>query len=161
MINYGIGVDAQNQVSFSPADRAASNIVAASNMPDTINKTFHVTRDVYSNMRDITDIITELTGTKFEIYKLKDFVPVIIERCTKEDLLFPLLDFLVRSVENISAMEFKLYDSSNFQAARNASANGWQDPTLKETVRGILLFLQKNEIINVEFLPQEETVSYS
>jgi hypothetical protein len=58
-------------------------------------------------------------------------------------------------------MEFKLYDSSNFQAARNASANGWQDPTLKETVRGILLFLQKNEIINVEFLPQEETVSYS
>jgi hypothetical protein len=135
--------------------------VAASNMPDTINKTFHVTRDVYSNMRDITDIITELTGTKFEIYKLKDFVPVIIERCTKEDLLFPLLDFLVRSVENISAMEFKLYDSSNFQAARNASANGWQDPTLKETVRGILLFLQKNEIFYVEFLPQEQTVSYS
>jgi thioester reductase-like protein len=156
MFNHSIGVDAQNQVSFSPADRAAHNIVAASNLPDTINKTFHVVRDVYSNMKDITDIITELTGKKFVIYKLKDFVPVIIERCSKDDLLFPLLDFLVRSVDNISAMEFKLYDSSNFQAARNASPVGWSDPTLKETVRGILLFLQKNKIIDFEFLPEQQ-----
>ena len=161
MFNYGIGVDAQNQVSFSPADRAAHNIVAASNMTATINETFHVVRDVYSNMRDITDIITELTGREFVIYPLKQFVPVILERCTKDDLLFPLLDFLVRSVENISAMEFKLYDSSNFQAARNASPVGWPDPTLKETVKGILLFLKKNGIIDFEFLPAEQQLSYS
>lgn len=154
MINHGIGVDAQNQVSFSPADRAAHNIVAVSNMPETINKTFHVTRDVYSNMRHITDIITELTGKEFVIYPLREFVPVIIERCTKDDLLFPLLDFLVRSVENISSMEFKLYNSDNFKAARDASPVGWPDPTLKETVRGILIFLQKNKIIDIEFLPE-------
>lgn len=160
MINNGIGVDAQNQVSFSPADMAANNIVAISNMPETINKTFHVTRDRYSNMGDITDIIHRLTGTHFEISKLKEFVPVIIERCKKDDLLFPLLDFLVRSVDNISAMEFKLYDSSNYQNARNASPYGRQDPSLEETVKGIILFLQKNGIIKVELLKEEQTVSY-
>ncbi len=154
MIQNGIGVDAQNQVSFSPADVAAWNIVAASNMPDTINKTFHVVRDQYSNMTDITNIITKLTGVQFEIFRLKEFVPVIIERCRKDDLLFPLLDFLVRSVDNISAMEFKLYDSGNFQAARQASPYGRPDPSLEETVRGILLFLRRNNIISVDLLPE-------
>ncbi len=154
MIQNGIGVDAQNQVSFSPADVAAWNIVAISNMPDTVNKTFHVVRDQYSNMTDITNIITKLTGVQFEIFRLKEFVPVIIDRCRKDDLLFPLLDFLVRSVDNISAMEFKLYDSTNFQTARNASPFGRPDPSLEETVRGILLFLKRNDIIQVDLLPE-------
>jgi thioester reductase-like protein len=148
MINYGIGVDAQNQVSFIPADIAANNIVAISGTPDTVGKTYHVTRDHYSNMGDITDIITKLTGKQFKIFKLKEFVPEIIERCKKDDLLFPLLDFLVRSVENISAMEFKLYDSTNLKTARNASEWGKQDPSLEDTVRGILIFLSKNGIIS-------------
>jgi thioester reductase-like protein len=152
MINYGIGVDAQNQVSFIPADVAANNIVAISNMPETMGKTFHVTRDHYSNMGDITDLITKLTGKEFKIFKLKEFVPEIINRCTKDDLLFPLLDFLVRSVENISAMEFKLYDSTNLKTARNASQWGQQDPSLEETVKGILLFLKKNDIIKESIL---------
>ena len=149
MINNGIGVDTHNQVSFTPADVAANNIVAISQVPDSINKTFHVVRDKYSNMMDITDIITQQTGREFQIFKLKEFVPEVINRCSKDDLLFPLLDFLVRSVENISSMEFKLYDSSTFQAARNASKHGQPDPSLEETVRGIVSFLRKNEIINV------------
>jgi thioester reductase-like protein len=156
MINYGISVDAQNQVSFIPADIAANNIVAISNLADTMGKTFHVTRDHYNNMGDITNLITELTGREFKTYRLREFVPVIIEKCTKDDLLFPLLDFLVRSVENISAMEFKLYDSTNLKTARAATPWGRPDPSLRETVRGILLFLMKNEIIsNIEF---KETV---
>ena len=158
MINNGIGVDAQNQVSFSPADRLANNIVAISNMPHTINKTYHCTRDHYNNMKDITDIITDLTGVEFEIFSLKNFVPVILDRCRKDDLLFPLLDFLVRSVENISAMEFKLYDSTNFKKARNESPYGKGDPSLEETVRGILLFLKKNNIIQVEVREKAHSV---
>ncbi len=149
MINNGIGVDTHNQVSFTPADVAANNIVAISNQPDSMNKTFHVVRDKYSNMMDITDIITQQTGREFKIFKLKEFVPEVIDRCHKDDLLFPLLDFLVRSVDNISSMEFKLYDSSNFQASRNASPHGVPDPSLEETVKGILAFLRKNKIINV------------
>jgi len=150
MINKGVGVDTHNQVSFSPADVAAHNIIAISNMPESVNRTFHVTRDNYNNMPDITDIITRLTGKQFDHFKLTDFVPVIIERCSKDDLLFPLLDFLVRSVDNISSMEFKLYDSTNFKTWRDASPHGKPDPSLEETVRGILLFLKKNDIVDIE-----------
>ncbi|MEO6456239.1 MAG: fatty acyl-AMP ligase [Ginsengibacter sp.] len=156
MVNNGITVDAHNQVSFTPADVAANNIVAISNLPDTVNKSFHVTRDHYASMLDITNIIKQLTGQQFKVHKLPQFVPSVIERCTKEDLLFPLLDFLVRSVDNISSMEFKRYDSSNYQQARNRSAFGKQDPSLEDTVTGIMLFMQKKEIIpvNKKFLTE-------
>jgi thioester reductase-like protein len=151
MINHGITVDAHNQVSFTPADISANNIVAVSGVPESVNKTFHVTRDHYASMLEITDIITMLTGRKFAVYKLKKFVPKVISLCNKEDLLFPLLDFLVRSVDNISSMEFKRYDSSTYQGFRNKSRFGIQDPTLVETVRGMLIFMKKKGIIEIEF----------
>jgi thioester reductase-like protein len=149
MVNHGIGVDALNQVSFVPADIAANNIVAISTTPGTANKTYHVTRDDYANMLDITGLITKATGRKFEIFSLPDFVPELIRRCRKEDLLFPLLDFLVGSVDNISAMEFKRYDSSSYQTARDASVWGKPDPSLDDTVNGILKFMHRKGIISV------------
>src|SRR6516164_3663292 len=149
MVNHGIGVDALNQVSFVPADITANNIVAISTTPGTENETYHVTRDEYANMLDITALITKATGRQFEIFSLPDFVPELIRRCGKDDLLFPLLDFLVGSVDNISAMEFKRYDSSCYQAARDASAWGKPDPSLEDTVNGILRFMQRKGIISV------------
>jgi thioester reductase-like protein len=149
MVNHGIGVDALNQVSFVPADITANNIVAIATSPGTENKTYHVTRDDYANMMDITGLITKATGRQFEIFSLPNFVPELIRRCRKEDLLFPLLDFLVGSVNNISAMEFKRYDSSTYQAARNASVWGKQDPSLEDTVNGILKFMHRKGIISV------------
>ncbi len=149
MVNHGIGVDALNQVSFVPADITANNIVAISATAGTENKTYHVVRDDYANMLDITGLITKATGRQFEVFSLPDFVPELIRRCRKEDLLFPLLDFLVNSVDNISAMEFKRYDSSCYQAARNASAWGKPDPSLEETVNGILRFMHRKGIISV------------
>ncbi len=149
MVNHGIGVDALNQVSFVPADITANNIVAISSTPGTENKNYHVVRDDYANMLDITGLITKSTGRQFEVFSLPDFVPELIRRCRKEDLLFPLLDFLVNSVDNISAMEFKRYDSSGYQAARDASTWGKPDPTLEETVNGILKFMHRKGIISV------------
>ena len=149
MVNHGIGVDTLNQVSFVPADIAANNIVAISTTPGTANKTYHVTRDDYSNMTDITGLITKATGRRFERFSLPAFVPELIRRCRKEDLLFPLLDFLVGSVDNISAMEFKRYDSSSYQMARDASVWGKADPSLEDTVNGILKFMYRKGIISV------------
>jgi len=149
MVNHGIGVDTFNQVSFVPADIVANNIVAISTTPGTANKTYHVTRDDYSNMMDITGLITQATGRQFERFSLPDFVPELIRRCRKEDLLFPLLDFLVGSVDNISSMEFKRYDSSSYQMARNASVWGKPDPSLEDTVNGILKFMYRKGIISV------------
>jgi hypothetical protein len=149
MVNHGIGVDALNQVSFVPADVMANNIVSISATPGTANKTYHVVRDDYANMLDITGLITKATGRQFEIFSIKDFVPELIRRCRKEDLLFPLLDFLVGSVDNITAMEFKRYESSAYQEARDASARGIGDPSLEDTVNGILKFMYRKGIISV------------
>jgi thioester reductase-like protein len=149
MVNHGIGVDTLNQVSFVPADIVANNIVAISTTPGTANKNYHVTRDDYSNMMDITGLITKATGRQFETFSLPHFVPELIRRCRKDDLLFPLLDFLVGSVDNISAMEFKRYDSSTYQKARDASVWGKADPSLEDTVNGILKFMYRKGIISV------------
>ena len=149
MVNHGIGVDALNQVSFVPADITANNIGAISATPGTENKTYHVVRDDYANMLDITSLITKATGRQFDVFSLPDFVPELIRRCRKEDLLFPLLDFLVNSVDNISSMEFKRYDSSSYQKARDASVWGKPDPSLEDTVNGILKFMQRKGIISV------------
>jgi len=149
MVNHGIGVDALNQVSFVPADLAANNIVAISTTPGTENKTYHVVRDDYANMMDITGMITKLTGRQFEVFSVDDFVPELIRRCRKEDLLFPLLDFLVGSVDNITAMEFKRYENSCYQTARDASVWGKGDPSLEDTVSGILKFMHRKGIISV------------
>jgi len=149
MVNHGIGVDALNQVSFVPADIVANNIVAISASPQTANQTYHMVRDDYANMLDITNIITKLTGRQFEVFGVDDFVPELIRRCRKEDLLFPLLDFLVGSVDNITAMEFKRYDNSTYQIARDASAWGVPDPSLEDTVSGILKFMHRKGIISV------------
>jgi hypothetical protein len=109
-------------------------------------------------MLDITGLITKATGRQFEIFSIGDFVPELIRRCRKEDLLFPLLDFLVGSVDNISAMEFKRYDSSSYQQARDASVAGIPDPSLEDTVNGILKFMHRKGIISVA--PREhDTVS--
>lgn len=149
MVNHGIGVDALNQVSFVPADIVANNIVAISTTAGTANKTYHVVRDDYANMMDITNLITSSTGREFDIFTVDDFVPELVRRCRKEDLLFPLLDFLVGSVDNITAMEFKRYDNSTYREARDASKWGRPDPTLEDTVNGILKFMHRKGIISV------------
>ena len=64
-------------------------------------------------------------------------------------LFCAMLDFLVGSVDNISAMEFKRYDSSSYQMARDASVWGKADPSLEDTVNGILKFMYRKGIISV------------
>ena len=149
MIKYGVGVDALNQVSFMPADVTADNIVAISNLKETAGGTFHVTRDDYANMIDVTNIITQMTGVQFEPFDLPGFVPEVIRRCTREDLLFPLLDFLVGSIDNISAMEFKRYDSSEYQRARGLTPWGRPDPSLTDTTLGMLRFMQRTGLVEL------------
>ena len=46
-------------------------------------------------------------------------------------------------------MEFKRYESSTYQAARDASAWGRPDPSLEDTVNGILKFMNRKGIISV------------
>lgn len=147
MLKHGIGTTAENQVSFSTADIAADNIVAISNAPESIGCTYHVTRDTYANMGHIMSILGDLTQREFTNLALSEFVPQVIERCGKDDLLFPLLDFLVRSVKNITAMEFKRYDNSNYQRVRDRVPGARQDPPLEDVVLGMLRFMRRYGIV--------------
>jgi thioester reductase-like protein len=147
MIDHGIGVAAQNQVSFTPVDLVANNIVAIAGMADTAGGTFHVVRDDYATMGDITDRIAAQTGRRFRPFPLKAFVPEVIRRATRDDLLFPLLDFLINSIDNIASMEFKRYDSTAYQAARDRSRWGRPDPSLDDTVAGILAFMTRQRLM--------------
>ena len=148
MVNNGIGTSAKNQVSFAPADLAANNIVAISNNEASAGNVFHVTRDTYETMANVTDILGNLTGQTFSIFPLRDFVPEVVQRCRKEDLLAPLLNFLVRSADKIGSMEFKLYDNRNYRTFRDASSWGRKDPPLEDVVGGIYRFMTSRGIIN-------------
>ena len=147
MVKHRICVDTQNQVSLMPVDLTANNIVAISQQRQTINKTFHITRDQLETMPQITAIIGQQASIQFEAFPLKDFVPEVIQRCTRDDLLYPLLDFLVESVENISAMEYKLYDNSGYRGARDRSPFGLQDAPLESVVAGIVSFLRRKSLL--------------
>jgi thioester reductase-like protein len=147
MLDHGITTTAQNQVSLMPADATADNIVAIAGLPDTVGETFHVTRDVFSSLMDITDIFGDLTGTDFASYSVDDFVPLMIERCQKGDLHFPLVNFFVHSVDNITAMEFKRYDNAGYKAARQRSAYGVDDPPLEDVVLGIVRFMARHGLV--------------
>ena len=147
MMDHGISVSALNQVSFTPVDLVARNIIAISGQPATAGGTFHVVRDDYATMADITDRIAAQTARRFRPYELKAFVPEVIRRATRDDLLFPLLDFLINSIDNIASMEFKRYDSSAYQSARNSSPHAVPDPSLEDTVTGILKFMQRQGLL--------------
>jgi thioester reductase-like protein len=149
MVKYGLSTTAENQVSMSPADLVADNIVAISSPAETLGRTFHVTRDEYSSMKDLTDLLAERTGATFSLHELDAFVPEIVSRCRKEDLLFPLLNFLVRSVDNIAAMEFKLYDSAQYRWARSRATRGREDPPLDQVVDGLVAFMDRHGLIDV------------
>jgi len=149
MINHRKGVIAKNQLSFTPADIAANNIVAISILPDTVGKIFHVTADHYYNIMDVTEEISKLIGKKFEYYKIPEFVNYLEEHCTKKDLVFPLLNFFTKSAENISAMEFKRYKNSNYKDARSRSPFGKTDASLKDIVGSIVHFLRMEQAIQI------------
>ena len=63
-----LGTTAHNQVSFTPADLAAGNIVAISGVADTVGETYHVTRDEYATLLEAggftsTTIVPTPAGT--------------------------------------------------------------------------------------------------
>jgi thioester reductase-like protein len=147
MIRHGIGVTAGNQVSLTPVDVAAANIVAIASAPETVGGTFHVTRDDHTSLRMVTDLISVRTGRRFELFDLPEFVPEVVRRCRRDDLLFPLLDFLVGSVDNIGSMEFKRYDNSVYRAARDSNPLALPDPSLEATVSGILAFMEHHQLL--------------
>jgi thioester reductase-like protein len=155
MINHGIAVDTNNQVSILPADVAADNIAAIFNDRDATRRTFHVTVDDYYKMTDLTQLITRKYGYPFTYYDIPDFIAEINRRCTKEDPLYPLLDFFNRSASKIAAMQLKRYRNDEYRSARKRSGMGCGAPALKDTVAYMMSYMLNKGLIRPSAVPKE------
>lgn len=148
MVKHQLNTTAQNQVSFCPADLVARNVVAIGEQPESVGRTFHVTRDEYATMSDVTAILADLGGLRFSDYELDRFVTEVTERCVPGDILFPLLDFFLRSMDKIAAMEFKRYDNASYREFRARSPEGLADPPLRDVVSGLWRFMKRKHLID-------------
>ena len=147
MIKHGIAVDARNQISFLPADIVADNIACIFGQRQVDRRTLHVTADDYYSMVDITRLMTVEYGYRFVYYDIPAFIAEMNRRCTRDEPLYPLLDFFNRSYQKIAAMQFKRYNSDAYRGARAQSPNGRPDPSLKETVSYIMAYLRHEGLI--------------
>ncbi|MEZ6188711.1 MAG: thioester reductase domain-containing protein [Planctomycetota bacterium] len=148
MVKHQLTTTAQNQVSFCPADLVARNVVAIAEQPESVGGCFHVTRDDYASMGDVTAILGELGELEFRAFSLERFVPEVTSRCVPGDVLFPLLDFFLRSMDKIAAMEFKRYDNAAYRRFRDRSPEGLADPPLEDVVGGLWRFMKRRGLID-------------
>jgi thioester reductase-like protein len=150
MLKYGVAVSARNQISLLPADIAADNIVAIFKQADAPQTTFHVTVDDYYNMIDVAQVLSRDHGYEFVYREIPEFIAEMNRRSTKDDPIYPLLDFFNRSHEKLSAMQHKRYDNSGYREARSRSVASRPDPPLKDTIAQLVRFMQREGLIRSE-----------
>lgn len=147
MITHGVAVDASNQISFLPVDVAAHNIATLFNQRDLLGTAFHVTVDEYYNMADVAREITRAHGYPFTYYPIPEFVAEMNRRSTRDDPIYPLLDFFNRSHPKIAAMSHKRYNNDAYRRARDRSGAGLKDPPLSATVAYLMAFVLREGLI--------------
>jgi thioester reductase-like protein len=149
MVNHGIGVDALNQVSFVPADVVANNIVAISTTPGTETRPTRGARRLRehdghhepdhqadgSAVRDLQHHGLR-AGADSSLPQGRSAVPA------------------ARLPGRGRWTTFRRWSSSattarEYQKARDAATWGVPEPTLEETVSGILKFMHRKGIISV------------
>jgi thioester reductase-like protein len=148
MIRYGIAVKARNQISFLPAHIVADNVAAIFGLPGTDGNTFHITTDEYYNIMDVTRAMTHLYGYEFTYHDIPDFLKKMNAYCTRNDLLYPLLDFFNRSYGKIEAMQDKRYSNTRYRQAREEACNAASDPSLDTTVTFIVEYMLREGIVD-------------
>lgn len=146
MINHGIAVQTANQLSILPADVAAENIAAIIAQDDPPARTFHVTTDYY-NIVDLASVLTAEHGYHFTHYDIPGFIAEMNRRCTKDDPLYPLLDFFNGSAARIAAMQLKRYSNTAYRQACMLGPGGRADPALSATVASIVSYLRRQGFV--------------
>ncbi len=149
MIRHGIAVTARNQISFLPADTVADNIAAIFNEPRIADRTLHVTADDYYNLADVTRVITRNYGYGFTYFDIPGFLKQMNLRCTQEDLVYPLMDFFIRSQDKLAAMQHKRYNNDAYRKARGM-CGGRREPPLDDTVSYIVDYMLRTGIITAD-----------
>jgi thioester reductase-like protein len=151
MIEHGIAADALNQLSLLPADLIADHIVALMDLPaeagSVCGHVFNMTADDYYNLTDITRVLTERYGYRFDYHDIPSFAEEMNRRCTPRDPIYPLVDFLVRSADKIAAMRDKRYGNIQYRHARSLAKVRMREPALTETVENLVRFLRSERLI--------------
>ncbi|MCV7257569.1 thioester reductase domain-containing protein [Mycobacterium shimoidei] len=147
MIQHGIAVNALNQVSLLPADLIGEHIVALMGLPAEAGTVFNMTADDYYNLTDVTRILSERYGYRFDYHDIPSFAQEANRRCGPRDPLFPLVDFLIRSADKISAMRDKRYDNAQYRYARALAKVRLREPALTDTVDHLVRFLRQERLI--------------
>lgn len=151
MIEHGLAVSALNQVSLLPADLIADHIVALMSLPAEARAecghVFNMTADDYYNLRDITRVLSERYGYRFEYHDIPSFAELLNQRCTPRDPMYPLVDFLTRSADKIAAMRDKRYDNTQYRHARELAKVRTHEPPLAETVDNLVRFLRCERLV--------------
>ncbi|MGD1171880.1 thioester reductase domain-containing protein [Mycobacterium seoulense] len=147
MIEHGVAADALNQLSLLPADLIADHIVALMDLPADAGTVFNMTADDYYNLTDLTRILSERYGYRFDYHDIGSFAAEMNRRCTPRDPIYPLVDFLTRSADKIAAMRDKRYGNSQYRRARELAAVRLREPVLTETVDNLVRFLRSERLI--------------
>jgi thioester reductase-like protein len=148
MIERGIAVKAENQISFLPAEMVADDIATIFKHRSNNAPTFHITADSYYNLMDITRLITREYGYEFVYYDIPEFVAEMKRRCTSDNLLYPLLDFFNRSYEKIAAMQQKRYNNNNYREARRWAGVRPSEPTLEGIVSYLMAYMRREGLLS-------------
>jgi thioester reductase-like protein len=151
MIEHGLAVNALNQISLLPADLIADHIVALMALPDEPGgagaPVYNMTADDYYNLTDITRILSERYGYRFEYHDISAFAEQLNRRCTPSDQMYPLVDFLTRATDKIAAMRDKRYDNTQYRHRRAQAKVGLREPALTDTVDHLVRFLRSERLI--------------
>jgi hypothetical protein len=103
--------------------------------------------DYYYNLTDITRILSERYGYRFTYHDIPSFADEVNRRCTPQDPLYPLVDFITRSADKITAMRDKRYDNTQYRQARALAKVHLQEPALTDTVDNLVRFLRRAQLI--------------
>jgi thioester reductase-like protein len=147
MIEHGLAVNALNQLSLLPADLIGEHIVALMGLPAEAGTVFNMTADDYYNLTDVTRVLSERYGYRFDYHDIPSFVKQVNGRCGPRDQLYPLVDFLTRSADKIAAMRDKRYDNTQYRHARALAKVRKREPALTETVENLVRFLRRRRLI--------------
>jgi thioester reductase-like protein len=147
MIEHGLAVNGLNQLSLLPPDLIADHVVEMMSLPAEAGSVFNMTADDYYNLTDITRILSERYGYSFTYHDIPSFADEVNRRCTPQDPLYPLVDFISRSADKITAMRDKRYDNTEYRKARALAKVDLHEPELTETVDNLVRFLRQTQMV--------------
>ncbi|TAL63244.1 MAG: NAD-dependent epimerase/dehydratase family protein [Legionella sp.] len=146
LINHQVAINLPNQISFSPVDEVAEDIIAISLLETTRYKAYHLTAD-YANLPQISHYLTEKYDYQFNYISLAEFNAHLLEHASEQDLIYPLVSFFNNHYKKIDKMVNKRYCRKNYLAALETINPAREQTRMESTVDFIIKYLQSHRLL--------------